>query len=55
MNNAVAGFGNSKKQSKHGSKKDANEESGFGNSGSIDSHAFDLSESNFSMSKRSAG
>jgi|TARA_B110000285_G_C15104496_1_gene607101 hypothetical protein len=44
------GGGNS---SKHGNQRDAGEESGFGASGSMDSHAFDLSESNFSMSKRS--
>lgn len=39
--------------SKHGNKRDPGEESGFAASGSMDSHAFDLSESNFSMSKRS--
>ena len=38
---------------KHGNKQDPGEDSGFAASGSMDSHAFDLSESNFSMSKRS--
>lgn len=35
------------------SSKQGGDDGGFGVSGSMDSHAFDLSESNFSMSKRS--
>lgn len=35
------------------SSKQIGDDGGFGASGSMDSHAFDLSESNFSMSKRS--